>query len=59
MSSSKNKGQSSHSRARSKICVVCLKRSTLEITPKLISAIQEVSTIFDEISPDDIRVPTG
>ena len=59
MSTSKQSVNDSHLRSRGKICVVCHRKSKQNLTPNLIDGLKQFTSIFDDISPNDERVPTA
>ena len=59
MPKAKKKGLEGHKDYRGKLCVVCLKKSSNSLTPNLIGSLRQHTSIFDSISPEDERVPTG
>ena len=59
MSPSKEKGTDGHAASREKICIVCLKKSDRSLTPNQIEGLRACTTIFESITPEDLRVPTG
>ena len=59
MSPTKEKGVAGHIASRAKICVVCLKKKDRPLTEALIEGLKKFTTIFESISPEDLRVPTG
>ena len=59
MSPRKEKGIDGHAASRGKICIVCLKKSDRSLTPNHIEGLRTCTTIFESITPEDLRVPTG
>ena len=60
MSPSKKPNQDGHTISRGKIYIVCLGKSNRpNITPSTITLLHEHTSIFDDVSPSDERVPTG
>ena len=43
----------------SKICLICIRKSDRNVTANQIKELKKYSSIFDKISPEDPRVPTG
>ena len=59
MSPSKEKGIAGHAASRAKTCIVCLKKSDRPLTTYQIEGLRTCTTIFESITPEDLRVPTG
>ena len=59
MTPPKKKGEDGHQKAREKICVVCLRKSNKKLSPNQKKGLQNHSKIFNDISPEDPRVPSG
>ena len=53
------KGLEGHKDYRGKLCVLCLQRSSRSLASNMITSLREHTSIFDSISPEDERVPTG
>ena len=61
MPPSKKSPQESHSNSRSKVCAICLGKASpkLSLTSNLISALKQFTSLFENIPPQDERVPSG
>ena len=59
MASLKQLGKDTHTINRGKICVVCLGKAKRTLTPNLIDGLNRFTSLFNDISPDDEKVPTG
>ena len=59
MTPPKKKGLKGYEFARKKICVVCLRRSKKKLSQNYINGLKEHSKIFETLSAEDPRVPTG
>ena len=59
MSLSKDLYKNGHTINRPKLCVVCLGKSKQNLTPNLIEQLKQFTSLFDNISPYDERVPSG
>ena len=59
MSPPKEKGTDGHAASREKICIVCLKKADRKLTPNQIEGLTKFTTIFESITLEDPRVPTG
>ena len=59
MTPPKKKGLQGHLAARANLCIVCLKKKDRALTTHFIEALKKFTTIFESITPEDHRVPTG
>ena len=59
MTPPKKKGHEGHMASRDSLCVVCLNKKDRSLSKHYIEGLKQFTTIFDSISPEDPRVPTG